>query len=89
LSDTKRRYYAGSILNVEGLSFHQARYESRDLQGKTANATAPNEKVNERMSEEWLAKPVIQEMLKRQVEGGEITMPESELIRYLDASGEA
>src|SRR5216683_7733587 len=86
LRDTKRRYYAGIILNAEGLSFHQAGYESRDLQGKTANATAPNEKVNERMSEEWLKKPAIQEMRKRQVEDpGAVAIlgKDSELIRYL------
>ena len=90
LRDTKRRYYAGIVLNEEGLAFHRAGYESRDLQGRVANATAPSEQVNQRMSEEWLHKPVIQKMRNRHLTttgtvepGGKVNL----LMTHLDTDG--
>jgi hypothetical protein len=68
LRDTKRRYYAGIVLNAEGLSFHQAGFENRDLEGKTANATPPNEKVNQLLTPEWKLKPSILMMKERQMQ---------------------
>jgi hypothetical protein len=68
LRDTKRRYYAGLVLNEEGLEFHRAGWESHDLTGKTANATPPNETVNSLMSPQWLQKPSIKTMKERQVQ---------------------
>jgi hypothetical protein len=64
LRDKKRRYHAGIILNEEGLSFHRAGFESRELQGKTTNATAPEGDINQLMTEEWLQKPSIQAVRK-------------------------
>jgi hypothetical protein len=56
LRDKKRRYYAGIALNEEGLAFHMAGYESRELDGKVANTT---EQVNSIMPQDWLAKPSV------------------------------
>jgi P4 family phage/plasmid primase-like protien len=71
LRDNRRRYYGGLVLNELGEAFHRAGFNNRDLQGKVANATAPDGVVNESMSEEWLAKPSIITMIERQMpEGG-------------------
>src|SRR5229473_730885 len=65
LRDTKRRYHAGIALNEEGLAFHQAGYESRDLQGKVANATEPRGIINSPMPPQWLEKQSIKAMRKQ------------------------
>lgn len=59
LRDNKRRYYAGIALNEEGLAFHMAGYESRELDGKLANTTEPKGNVNSVMPQGWLAKPSV------------------------------
>jgi P4 family phage/plasmid primase-like protien len=95
LRDTKRRYYAGIMLNEEGLAFHRAGHDLHELRGKTANATAPTDQVNQLMTEEWLKKPVIIAMRERQVEdprkvgkvgpGGKVNA----LMQYIDTAEEA
>jgi phage/plasmid-associated DNA primase len=67
LRDTKRRYHAGIVLNEEGLSYHQSGYESRDLQGKTPNATDPTGTINSLMPPQWLEKQSIKTMRERQM----------------------
>ena len=69
LRDGKRRYYGGLILNEEGLNYHQAGYEARDLQGKTVNATDPDDIVNSNMPSPWGDKPAIQAIRIRTVTG--------------------
>jgi P4 family phage/plasmid primase-like protien len=69
LRDGKRRYYGGLILNEEGLNYHQAGYESHDLQSKTVHATAPGDLVNSNMPPAWSDKPAIQAIRIRTVTG--------------------
>jgi P4 family phage/plasmid primase-like protien len=69
LRDGKRRYYGGLILNEEGLNYHQAGYEARDLEGKTVNATAPADIVNSNMPPSWGDKPAISAIRIRTVTG--------------------
>jgi P4 family phage/plasmid primase-like protien len=91
LSDGRRRYYGGIVLNSSGLAFHQAAYINRDLEGKIASATVPGAHVNEVMSEAWLKKPVIQEMRKRHGETLGTVDPSGEvnaLMKHLDTDGE-
>jgi putative DNA primase/helicase len=65
LRDTRRRYHAGLVLNEEGLAFHRAGWESRDLTGKTANATDPKSQINGAIPPQWLEKQSIKTMRKR------------------------
>src|SRR5216683_1796972 len=57
--DKHRRYYPGLILNDEGLNYHQAGLNNRNLVAKTANTTAPNEKVNKPIPITWDTKPAM------------------------------
>jgi hypothetical protein len=69
LRDMHRRYYAGIVLNEEGLAFHRAGHEMHDLQGKTANTTDPKGQVNSAIPAEWLKKPSVRLMHDRQLKG--------------------
>jgi len=69
LRDARRRYYCGIVLNETGLAHHKAGYESRILEGKTANTTDPKGQVNTQISTEWLQKGVIKGMQHRQLRG--------------------
>jgi hypothetical protein len=83
LRDNRRRYYCGIVLNEAGLRFHDAGFNNRDLEGKTANATAPKETVNQVMTPDWLEKPSVKAMRDRQaVDGGSrvsVLFPEKDL----------
>lgn len=65
LRDNKRRYYAGITLNEEGLNYHEAGYELRDLQGKVANTTAPKGQVNSMIPAVWDHKTSVYAMRQR------------------------
>jgi phage/plasmid-associated DNA primase len=69
LRDNKRRYYAGIALNEEGLAFHMAGYESRELDGKLANTTEPKGNVNSVIPFEWRNKGSIHAMRVRHRKG--------------------
>jgi len=71
LRDNARRYYAGIVLNEEGLAFHHAASEMPDLKGKTANATEPKGVVNQPLPAQWLDKVSIKAMQERQARGGD------------------
>jgi phage/plasmid-associated DNA primase len=66
LRDKHRRYYAGIALNEEGLAFHAAGYESRELDGKLANTTEPKGQVNSVIPFDWQKKGAVQAMKARQ-----------------------
>ncbi len=59
LRDKHRRYYPGLVLNEEGASYHEAGLNNRNLVAKTANTTAPNEKVNKPIPITWDTKPAM------------------------------
>jgi P4 family phage/plasmid primase-like protien len=69
LRDTRRRYHAGLVLNEEGLAFHRAGRDNRELVGKTANATEPEGLVNSPIPPQWLEKQSIITMRKRHNDG--------------------
>jgi phage/plasmid-associated DNA primase len=83
LRDPQRRYYAGIILNEEGLAFHRAGAESHHLQAKTANATDPHDKVNRLIQAAWMEKPSVIAMRERAILPPAGSKP-SELTTYLD-----
>jgi phage/plasmid-associated DNA primase len=59
LRDTRQRYYAGIVLNTEGLAHHRAGSVSRMFEGKSAITTAPDGQVNTLMPSEWDTKPAV------------------------------
>jgi P4 family phage/plasmid primase-like protien len=59
LRDTHRRYYPGLTLNEQGVRYHEAGLNNRNLVAKTANTTAPSEDVNEPIPITWDAKPEV------------------------------
>jgi P4 family phage/plasmid primase-like protien len=59
LRDKHRRYYAGIILNEEGLAYHHAGADSTHLVAKMANTTDPKGEVNRRIPDSWKEKPEI------------------------------
>jgi P4 family phage/plasmid primase-like protien len=67
LRDNTRRYYAGIVLNDEGLAFHRAGSDMPDLQGKTANATEPSGQVNRPIPPAWQIKPDVVSMRRQAV----------------------
>jgi P4 family phage/plasmid primase-like protien len=59
LRDMHRRYYPGLTLNEQGVRYHEAGLNNRNLVAKTANTTAPSEDVNEPIPITWDAKPEV------------------------------
>jgi P4 family phage/plasmid primase-like protien len=59
LRDNTRRYYAGMVLNEEGLSFHKAGAASNHLEAKQANTTAFDGQVNKTIPAAWSTKPEV------------------------------
>jgi hypothetical protein len=59
LRDNRRRYYAGLVLNDEGLTFWKRAVESKLFEGKTASTTSPQDDPNGYVPTSWNDKPSV------------------------------
>jgi hypothetical protein len=67
LRNKHRRYYAGVVLNDEGLGYHEAgRSDDYRLKGRLANTTEASGAVNSAIPASWLDKPSVKKMRERQ-----------------------
>jgi hypothetical protein len=56
LRDKRRRYYAGIVLNEQGLEYWKRAVEASVFEGKTTNTTARDGIVNDAIPDTWAAK---------------------------------
>lgn len=66
LRDNSRRYYAGIILNEQGIGFHKRATEAKMFEGKVASTTTGDGLVNSLIPEAWMTRPSIIAMRARQ-----------------------
>jgi phage/plasmid-associated DNA primase len=66
LRANSRRYYAGIVLNDQGLGYHKRANEAKAFEGKVASTTANDGVVNSLIPETWNSKASIIAMRSRQ-----------------------
>lgn len=66
LRDNSRRYYAGIILNEQGLGLHKRASEAKMFEGKVASTTAGDGQVNSLIPEAWTNRPSVIAMRLKQ-----------------------
>jgi hypothetical protein len=62
LRDTRRRYYAGMVLNDQGLAYWKRAVEGNLFEGKTASTTSPLDDPNGYIPTSWNDKPSVMTM---------------------------
>lgn len=66
LRDRTRRYYAGIVLNDQGVGYHRRASEAKMFEGKVASTTGADGVVNSSIPDAWTTRPSIIAMRLRQ-----------------------
>lgn len=74
IRDKHRRYYAGIVMNEQGLGFHRRAAQSSLFEGKVASTTAVDGQVNSFIPEAWNGRPSVVAMRVRQAAKSGVTL---------------